>query len=386
MEAPYKEICICLNLLLTFSVSSCLEEFTLQPLEGNDRVLIVEGNIGDTVTSIRLTRTTSLVGDEQIFETNARVILENENGSFSTDLITNGNGEYKREISLNTNEKYKISIFTSDGHEYSSEVLSILTTPPIDSIGWDVINNGLQIHATTNDNINNTRYFRWTFEETWLYSARYNSSLIYENGSLVGRTRDDRIYLCWRTLPSNSIIIGSSIDLSENIIFKQPTNFIDPFGSLKLSRKYSIKVSQQAITKEAFEFWELLKKNSENVGTFFDPQPSQLSSNLTCISDSEIPVIGFISASTTQEARIFINRSDLPIKGIPIHRAGFCMVDTIPPRAEDIAQAFTGGSNLPVSEIYSDFGFLIGYGSAPRGCVDCRLQGGTTTKPDFWEN
>ncbi|MEM1136300.1 MAG: DUF4249 domain-containing protein [Bacteroidota bacterium] len=365
----------------------CLEEFTSPEIIDNSNILVVEGNIGDKETSIRLTRTSDLTADNGIIETNARVILEDENGTFNVDLIENENGVYSQTVSLDLSNRYKIRILTTGEQEYVSEALTILPTPTIDSVGWDATNGGVQIHVSTHDDINNTQYYRWTYEETWLYRSRRSSDFIYQDGQMRPRKRDEQIYTCWRTLSSNLINVGSSIGLTENVIFKQPVHFIEPTENVRLGRRYSINVSQYAISQEAFEFWELLKKNSESVGTFFDPQPSQLPTNLTCISDPETPVVGFLSASAVKEERIFISRADLPFRNIPLYNTPICQIDTIPNDPEELEIAFNGGFNLPLVALLSlGSGQIFAYESSQRFCVDCRLQGGTTTKPDFWEN
>jgi hypothetical protein len=39
-------------------------------------------------------------------------------------------------------------------------------------------------------------------------------------------------------------------------------------------------VYQYALTKDQYDYWTELKKNSEQLGTLFDAQPSQLNSNI----------------------------------------------------------------------------------------------------------
>ncbi|MEJ7664694.1 MAG: DUF4249 family protein [Hymenobacter sp.] len=50
--------------------------------------------------------------------------------------------------------------------------------------------------------------------------------------------------------------------------------------SSKLYYLYSILVRQYALTPEEFAYWDKLRKNTENLGTLFDPLPSQLSGNV----------------------------------------------------------------------------------------------------------
>jgi len=61
---------------------------------------------------------------------------------------------------------------------------------------------------------------------------------------------------------------------------------------------YSIEVTQYALTPEAFTYWELLKKNTEQLGSIFDASPSSSLTNIAAINSKDL-VIGYVSVSTT---------------------------------------------------------------------------------------
>ena len=99
--------------------------------------------------------------------------------------------------------------------------------------------------------------------------------------------------------------------LENDVIYLNPIAFI-PGDSEKLMTKYSVMVKQYALTKEAFDFWQTLKKNTESLGSIFDAQPSQLTGNIKNVNNPEEPVLGYISAGTVQQKRIFIAKAELP--------------------------------------------------------------------------
>ena len=375
---------VLLLMVVSFVVSACLDEYNPPEIVNNNSILVVEGNITDTETQVRLTQTSNLGDKETLPVTNAVVRLENESGSFQFNLQPEGEGFYRAVTSLNQNDKYRIRIQTQ-GDEYVSEFLSLMLTPPIDNVAWENVDDKFQVHVSATGNEDFSPYYLWTFEETWLYRSRYISSVIYKDGIVTPRKDDEQITSCWSTLSSTSIQVGTTVNLGQNVVSKQPIHTIEPYQGLKLSRRYSILVKQYSISKEAFEFWSLLKKNTENVGTFFDPQPSQLPTNLTCISDPNKSVIGFLSASQEQTSeRMYVNRKDLPFIDIPFSTVPGCFLDTIPPDPGSLEIAFRSGTNLMTFPIETRAGVLIGYGSSKKECVDCRLLGGTTEKPGFW--
>jgi hypothetical protein len=48
-----------------------------------------------------------------------------------------------------------------------SEFAEVRITPQLDSVSWKQENNGVRIYASTHDPNNNTRYYKWDYEETW---------------------------------------------------------------------------------------------------------------------------------------------------------------------------------------------------------------------------
>jgi len=305
---------ILLFLAIIFFVISCLEEYNPPQIKNSKRVLAVEGNIGDKETNIRLSRTNDLGENIPFPVYYAKVVLESESGSISKVLDMVGDGLYHVKKNLNIGERYRISIQDGD-YEYVSEYLELLETPQIDSVGWEDNVGLFQVHVSTHDKNNDTRYYLWRFEETWVYNVVSNSDDMYAGNEYRP---------CWRTESSTAIQIGTTINLTKDIIFKQPIHVIEPTTNLKLSKRYSILVKQYALSKEAYGFWQLLKKNTEGLGTFFDPLPSQLPTNITCIEDSDRPVIGFLSASSEQQKRMFVNKRDLPYRGIPFATSFGC--------------------------------------------------------------
>ena len=88
------------------------------------------------------------------------------------------------------------------------------------------------------------------------------------------------------------------------------------------------------------------------------------------------PVLGFFSGTTVQEKRIFIDSRKLPLY-LQTYRTG-CTMDTIP--ADKIFQY--GSSTL----LIDSYGYpVLGYFTSASRCIDCRIEGGVTVKPSFWE-
>jgi hypothetical protein len=131
------------------------------------------------------------------------------------------------------------------------------------------------------------------------------------------------------------------------------------------------------LTKEAYQFWEIMKKNTEQVGTLFDPQPSQLLSNIRSVNDPDDQVIGFVSAGTITEKRIFVKESEVR----PWAYRRDC--EQINVTRDSFRFYFSNQAFIPLDEWYNDMGRFAGYTGGERSCVDCTL-GASNVKPSFW--
>ena len=370
-------------LLVLFS-AGCKEKYELPAISPVTGYLVVEGVIspGPEPTVIELSRTSKTDATQKQFEQGATVQVEGDDNS--TQLLSEiSAGNYSATLALNSSRKYRLKINTAGGKEYLSAFVEVKTTPAIDSVSWQRESNGVTLQMNTHDPQNNTRYYRWDYKETWEFHSPYRKYLIYTSSTSIGYwdlisgLSDTSIFKCWRSANSNNILLGSSAKLSDDVIYKEPFLFI-PAGDRKLSVLYSIYVRQYALTKEAYEFLEKMKKNTEGTGSIFDPQPSQLNGNITCVTDPAEAVIGFVSVSTVTDKRIFIRNNEVP---------GWNFINSCTegkvrndPDSIDVAS----GAGLVPTDVLETNGFAIVYfGVTSRGCLDCTLSG-TNVRPPFW--
>jgi len=368
-----------LALVLSFG---CKEQFAPQLKETNGKLLVVEGmiNVGGERTHIRLSRTVPVAQKgNRTPEVGAQVSIES-NANQSYALTDKGLGEYESGLlNLDPNKKYRLKI-VSKGVEYITDYLDAKISPPIDELNWEVKQNGVQISVNTHDDTNSSKYYRWDFDDTYIFYAKYMSALVWEGSSMRRRDLDaENIYKCWGEGISTSIVVGSTVKLTEDIVHKQPIVLI-PSVSEKLSERYSILVRQYALTKEAFEFWENLRKNTENLRSIFDAQPSQLTGNIYNVKNPSEPVLGFISVGSVTSKRIFISKTELPDWKFS-YPFDCGLPDTL-----KLSQTylFSDPKYIPLEEVYNDAGILTGYTSTTKTCGDCTFRG-TTRRPAFWQ-
>ena len=343
----------------------------------------MEGMIMERGTTIKLSRTVSMDSrhsSQDIFDSRVYVIDDGNNvvavaepqiseGMTSSVYIVNG------EITFVPGMKYALDIHIGEKHYQSAFVAPVLT-PEIDSISWRKNTNGsMDIMVSTHDPEHQVEYYRWTFEEDWEYKSWYFGEIRYEiSGALIPQslfTENNRFY-CWDSNKSKSIILGTSERLTEKAI---KDRIIHNFQSdnTRFSYLYSILVKQYGIDREAYMYFANLQKNIESSGSLFAPILTELKGNITCLSDPEEPVVGYIAATIEVVSRVFINMER--IGGEDDYKCE----STRRYESYQLADMYAAGYGIFYLQIPGGY-----YVCAPVRCIDCTMRGGTKNKPDFW--
>jgi hypothetical protein len=360
-------------------ITGCKDPFQMDLRSTDQSLLVVEGflNKGNT-TTFHLSRTMKLSDQVSLKpELQAMLSVEGKDNAMAY-FVERGNGVYEADLAfLQVDKEYRLRIHTSDGKEYLSDYVVVKNNPPIDSISWrQEGNNDVRIYTSTHDPNNNTRYYRWEYDETWEIRSSFVSGWKRGSTSFVPRTfpRDD-VSVCWKYDASTTILLGSSAQLTSDVIKESPLLLI-PRISDKLEHRYSILVRQYTLSKEAYEYFQIMKKNTESLGSIFAPQPSEVRGNISSVSDPKEQVIGFVTASAVQEKRLFISRSDLAGRGY----FPYCEYIYIANHPDSIKMYI---DYIPINAEYEGSGIKRWSASSPA-CVDCTTRGGTTTKPSYW--
>jgi hypothetical protein len=168
-----------------------------------------------------------------------------------------------------------------------------------------------------------------------------------------------------------------------------------PITSEKIADRYSILVKQYALTQEAYNYWLLVKTDTEQLGSIFDAQPSELPGNIHCITTPAEPVIGYMGVGAVSQVRIYIDSRHLPILHTiyPVSVDGcyigtYLFAHTIGPGdvINDVPTWIYSGKQYVLNVIGGAFGGPVqGYTATDRFCADCTLRG-PNRQPDFWTN
>jgi hypothetical protein len=369
-------------IILVFFFAGCKVPYDPTLKTAGDRFLIVEGfiNVNGVSTNIKLSRTRNVTkGDtaSNINETGANVAIEdNQNNLYP--LNETGDGNYSASYTLSPANQYRLHITTGNQEEYRSDFVKVKEAPPIDDLGWKFKYGDVQVFVNTHDPSNQTTYYRWDYKETWEFHSEYYSTLMYDAPNVQVVDRSVPVYVCYRSKNSTNIFLGSTAKLQQDIIHEAPLSLI-PYHDKRISVLYSIDVTQYALDPSAYKYWSSLKENTENVGSIFGQQPGKNVGNIHSIADPFERVIGYISAGSTQQARLFISDSSMPADW---NQKGNCDYIEVPPIKDSLGFYFGVQGFVPIKAHLNGI-IVLGYFASEGPCVDCTING-TTQKPGFW--
>jgi hypothetical protein len=371
----------CFSIIIIITVlAQCVKPYNPPALQAKNNYLVVDGFINtgiNEVTTIILSRTRSI--SDSTTETDpepgaAIQIVSNDGATYP--LTETGNGNYQSAaLHLDNAKTYQLKITTANNNQYHSDLVACANTPQIDSLTWQQTGD-VNIYLYTHDPANNTRYYKWDYTETWEYKSPLQSFFVVKGDHIFVADTTDQVDSCWQTGLSSDILIGSSINLSEDVI-NHATIATIPQNDEKIFVRYSILVRQRGITADAYKYWGIVQKNSQDRGGLFDVQPGQLVGNIHSETDLTEPVIGFINASTQTEKRTFIDHSEVTDWDVG---ANTCAQVSIPQDPDDFSHYYYTDPDYTFYHYQSPSGLVI----AQKICLDCRVHGGTNHRPTFW--
>jgi hypothetical protein len=367
--------CVFLFALAEFC-TGCVRTYIPPPISSGAGILVVDGfiNAGNDSTYITLSRSAPLQDSAGIQkETNAFVYIEGSDYSLIA-LPEIQMGTYAcAPFQAGTGVQYRLKIGTQNGSQYQSDFVPVQVSPPIDSVSWARTDSGsVTVYVTTHNPIDSEKFYLWTYTETWEFHPVYESYYVVEGGLWSPREDYLSLYTCWHTQQSTNLLLANSSNLSHNIIYENPIEHIVN-NSWQISVDYSILVEQQVLSAQAYNYYQVLKQNTELTGSLFDSQPTSINGNIHNVNNSLEPVIGQIYCSTVTEQRIFIHNNQLPnwYVHLPLPNDS-CQLFSYGPGDDP---AIAAGILIP-ADLFGDV--------AEAACADCRLNG-TNVMPFWWQ-
>jgi len=373
-------------MILLIFMAGCRDLFEPEVTDQDLAVLVVEGYIESDgeLSEITLSKTNPIRSSQSFQpESGATVFLRSESGEEWVFQETEV-GLYSFSGFFDSNLEYQMGINLLNGQQYLSDPLTPIITPEIQELGFLKDNAGVEIFVSTKGN-EDAQYFLWDYEEDWIFRPGVRSQFIFNplTKNVEFRKADQKIDLCWKSNEFPKIILQNASRFEDNTILQRELVRI-PNRSEKIMERYSIKVRQRAINQETYDFWEILRKNSDDIGGIFSPLPSLIRGNIKAVNSKGENVIGIVSMGKSTSKRIFIDVKDVDPWPYFIEEYEFCRLDQDTVLVANYESEFASGFRIPVIPVIV-VTTTLGYRAALKQCTDCTLRG-TNIKPDFWED
>ena len=375
-------------MVLMVLVGSCIEPFH-PVIEETQEMLVINGVVTDQpgVHHVQVSRSTPF--SDPLFNPvpDCVIRVEDEHGDMKM-YEEKAPGIYESLLDasfLAVGKSYRLIVDTPDGNEYQSAFDTLLACSPIDSLYYEVKqqgtsdpelnHNGIQFFTDVTGTSNTSRNYRWLLEETWEYYSTHHAQYIWD-GNILLEMMVDSLSRCYMTDTIKELYSASTRFLSVNKLLRHPLNYVSD-RTPRLKRRYSLLVKQQSLTNEAFTYWDKMSDQSSETGGLYETQPSSAIGNIFNVNDPNEKVLGCFYATQQRSKRLTMKLVDEDwffVRGFNYE----CTPDTIrSPRELD--------NDYPYY-MWSLSLFLVGppYAVADRICFDCRLSGGVTEIPEYW--
>lgn len=394
-------------ILLTsvFLMPSCIDEYHGDWESVNERVLVVSGSIeSENSCEFILRRSNPINGDINSlpsydydswlsapsstdvaqgsnkrayvindFVSHAVVAVESESGA-RYECEEYQDGHYVVSLDkLDPDDKYFLRIVLSDGEEYTSTPMKPLDAPEIVSAGWKKEGSDVHLNVTTED-LHEPTYFSWDYYDVWEVVTPMQARVKYdpeENRIVAVSQYTNR---GWIEVAKHPRVVSDNKNYGYGALKKYPLYKIDK-DDQRFQVKYYTRIRQMAISREEYEYNNLILLYNSQMGGLFTPMPSELPTNIRSAKGKR--GVGYIGVrGKVSEAVVCIGRGQV---GCTYYIKG----ETIP------SKWIEGLSNF---DIYN-LGYRVFEDDIMKGttwtypyCIDVAYFGASLRKPSFWDD
>jgi len=407
MEKKEKNNCI-MVFMCCLMFFGCITPYEINEGDNFEDRLVIEGKLTDAFgyQEIRLSRTFSLDKWHQgLMEKNAHVKII-EDGTTSYEYEEKEPGVYVSKIKFNAvpNSSYKLEVTLSSGKRYATKNIGL---PAESNSDFDlVVNSGTNkggkpgvlidyINISNGGESNTPSYFRFDHTSTYkIIAPNWTAEKLVVNATIkpdIVPKGNELGKICYGKERSTQLILRNASEFQGNAVESFNIRYIAKVEQ-KIYHRYSIKVNQYVISREAFVYYQTLKDFSESDNVFSENQPGNIIGNMVSLDDENEVVIGYFEVSKIRSKRLFFNYIDFYRKEEVADEVyfGACIKSFPTLRSRGIIQRLSLNDmllqNLVVYLNENDPGLPWPGGPfqvVTKACGDCRVLG-DVEKPDFW--
>lgn len=389
-------------LALALLAASCVYPYDYVPDSSVDNI-VIEGDIllGEK-SYFQVSRVQALdspYNERRVIE--ARVIVEGDNGYTKEGEGRIEGNEYVNVVDLTdiryepgqASASYRLRVvldnalvnspFGAEKKEYVSEWIRPEGDLVLDNLSYAVDRGKEELAIRMSLHSGGaSKHFRYSYEEDWEFTTYNRASTYYQmpddghpNGQVLDFGASANTYYCWKHAVSRGINLATTEDMSEDRLVDYPFKFFKP-NDQKMSIMYRIDLTVYPVSEGSYKYYENLKSISSFTGDLFSPIPSAMKGNLSCTTDPDEIVYGYIAVVFPKKAILYVSDEDADFYKMGKNPYEFQeeVVDSF-----DYLKRYLQGWR----PYYHDFlkGQIWGY---PAECLDCTKLGGTKNKPADW--
>jgi len=332
--------------------TSCVDRINFS-VPSAQSLIVVEGMITDNPGpyTVKVSKSISINSDSSYRDPvqNAKIKLYDDEGN-DEDFIEGSPGVYLTSglIQGKPGHAYSIVLETQDGKVFKSIPDTINPVGEIEQIKFeyeartiqtiygDVDANVFKIYVDANAGTGDNNYVRWRFTGTFkvvtnpeLHEA-FGEGSYYKNplpcsgyivepalgGGKLAQVAPCTCCTCWVNQFESEPTVSDGQLISNNRYSNVKVAEV-PVNSATFSDKYMVQVEQMSLTKNAFEFFRLIRAQKNGASSLFQPPFGEIKGNVNPVNSTD-PVVGLFWATSIKGKLIFTYRSDVPDQLTPM--------------------------------------------------------------------
>jgi hypothetical protein len=315
-----------IQFVLLLFVVACLERYEFE-VRDREPGLVIEATLTDKsyldtqaysdgqYFTVRLSETSDVNNVRSKTVNHAIVeLLTSEGETFSCVQVANGTYSLlDQEFKARKGVDYRLRIVTPDEHVYESswERLPDIDAPSIGAVDFaegtmqkyimeasdwkvrerQVVTTSIEVPVNTSGK---SIYYKYSMLPTWIYEAPLTSQA-------------NSNYRCWITEPYYMENFELLVDRAGG--YKKALFNIETVRNERIYKKFSVLITQHAMTADVFSFWKDLKDRNET-SALADTPPYNLKTNYTSPTGGK-KVYGYFGACFEQATRWYFDREQL---------------------------------------------------------------------------
>jgi len=289
-------------LLLLLSCLNCVDEIELIPEKDRLKAIAINGKIGKgepSVISVLVSPVFTFSGDSRAITPVDEVYLQNEEGQKYIIEDRVAVGQYRQVIDpsfeITYDQKYQLTVQLSDGRVYESAFVEVLPSIPIQSLGFEIVQQD-RFNPITN-RLEARNFIQYKISTPLVQSSNNDKVLLRWDALKTTRYQTGSSGICYTTQAVDvnyiGLFNGNSLSSDTLINFQLVNDFIDE----SFSDTYYLSVLQENLPEAAYQYWNQVNLSIKRTGNMFEPVAGLVSTNIRNTAGEKDEVQGFFYAT-----------------------------------------------------------------------------------------